>query len=324
MKSYCKHLVIDEAFVRSAFEQWSRSGAGHRNLWRVTEEHGSADALVNEVAREIRGHALILRPIHRYQHVEPTNGKCRQIGVQSVKQQLVDYTVVAALTPLLDARVGFYQVASVKGKGQVFAAHTMRKWAREGGYWVHMDVRQCYPSIRPQVAMAILEKYVRNPDVLYAARALLDTYGGGLDIGSYFSLRMAQMVLSFGYHHVEGLAKERRGLRHPLVSHQLWYMDDILLMSPSKRDLRMAARSLERYLRAEFDLQIKPWKICRVGDEEPIDMVGFMVRPGRTTIRPSIFLRARRAMRRYQHHPTLPGARRVCAYWGWFKHTSSL
>lgn len=255
--------------------------------------------------------------------MEPTNGKHRIIGIESVKQQVCDYVAVQALEPLLHARVGFYQVASVRGKGQLFAARTVRHWAHEGGYWVHLDVRQCYPTISHQVVMAILEKYVRSPDVLYVARTLLATYGGGLDIGSYFSLRMAQLVLSFGYHHVEDLAKTRRGHRVPLVTHQCWYADDILLMGHSKRDLRMAARSLERYLRDELGLTLKRWKICRVGDQEPIDLAGFVTRPDRTTIRASIFLRARRAIRHYQRHPSLAGARRVCSYWGWICHSDS-
>ncbi len=323
MRSYCKHLVITGEHVAAAYQAWTRSQAGRKNLHRVIEEHGSAAALVGEITREIHDRSLTLRPIRRYEHVEPTNGKHRVIGIESVKQQVCDYVAVLAMEDFLHARIGYYQVASVRGKGQLFAARSIRHWAHEGGYWVHLDVRQCYPTISHQVVMAILTKYVRSADILYVARTLLATYGQGLDIGSYFSLRMDQLVLSFGYHHVEGLAKERRGHRHPLVSHQLWYMDDVLLMSPSKRDLRMAARSLERFLQTELGLSLKRWKICRVGEQEPIDMAGFVTRPGRTTIRASIYLRARHAIRHFQHHPTLPGARRVCSYWGWIHHTDS-
>ena len=46
-------------------------------------------------------------------------------------------------------------------------------------------------------------------------------------------------------------------------------------------------------------------------------------RPDRTTIRGSIFIRARRSVRYYQHHPSIRQARRVCSYWGWLKHSDS-
>ena len=323
MKSYCKNLVVSRAHVAAAYGLWEKGLAGHKNTYRVVEEYGSASALIDEITREIATRTLTFTPVHRYQRVEPTNGKVRIIGVQSVKQQVCDYLVVSLLQPLLDAKLGFYQASSTKGKGQLFVARTLRRWSHRGGYWVQLDVKQCYPSIKHDLVMRILSKRIRSEDVLYLAGALLATYEGGLDIGSYFSLRMAQLVLSFAYHHVEGLGKIRRGRHQSLVTHQIWYMDDAVLLGSNKRDLRRATRSLQRYMRAELGLTIKPWKICRVGEDEPINLAGFMVRPGRTTIRGATFLRARQAIRRFQRRPTLTRALSVCSYWGWFKHSSS-
>lgn len=323
LKSYCKGLRIDEAFVARAYDQWAHARAGRKNAWRVTDEHGSSQALVSEIAREVADRSLSFRPIKRYQHIEPTNGKARVIGIESVKQQVCDYAAVLALEDLLAAKVGFWQVASVRGKGQVMAANACRRWVRRGGYYVHLDVRKCYPSISAEVVMGILKRYVRSADVLYLCRCLLDTYGGGLEIGSYFALRMAQLVLSFGYHEVEGMCKYRRGRRYALVAHQLWYADDIYLFSADKRDLRKAARALARFLREGFGLSLKPWKVCRASDDEPIDAVGFTVRKGRTTLRSSLFLRACRVFRRYKRKPDIARARRVTSYWGWFCQSDS-
>ncbi len=323
MKSYCKGLRIDEALVTSAYERWLAAPAGRKNAWRVNAEYGSAGALVAEIAGEIESRSLLFRPIKRYRHREPTNGKLRVIGVESVKQQVCDYVAIEALNALLVAKVGFWQVSSVKGKGQIMAANAVSRWVQEGGYFVHLDVRKCYPSIKPDAVMSILRRYVRSPDVLYLCEALLSTYGDGLEIGSFFSLRMAQLVLSFGYHEVEGMHKTRRSSRVQLVSHQLWYADDIYLFGQDKRNLRSAARQLQRLLLKEFGLHIKPWKICRVSDQEPVDVVGFTVRRNRVTLRSTLFLRACRAFRRYRRKPTLARARRVASYSGWFRHTDS-
>lgn len=323
MRTYCKGLRIDAALIATAYEAWLRAPAGKKNAWRVEDEYGGASALLAEIEREIAERRLGLRPIKRYRHREPTNGKLRVIGVESVKQQVCDYVALEALRPLLAAKVGFWQVSSVKGKGQLMTARAVRRWSREGGYHVHLDVRKCYPSIKPEAVSRILRRYVRSPDALYLCAALLATYGGGLEIGSYFSLRMAQLVLSFGYHAVEGMSKVRRGRRVPLVSHQLWYADDIYLFSRDKRDLRSAARRLQRLLSRDYGLRVKPWKVCQVSDQEPVDVVGFAVRPGRTTMRASLFLRARKALRHYRRAPTLKRARRAASYWGWVKHTDS-
>lgn len=80
---------MDRAHIARAYDEWSHAKAGHKNAWRVPKEHGSVDALIDELVREIDGRCLTLRPIKRYEHKEPTNGKIRTIGVESVKQQVL-------------------------------------------------------------------------------------------------------------------------------------------------------------------------------------------------------------------------------------------
>lgn len=323
MKSYCKGFVMDRAHLARAYDEWSHAKAGHKNAWRVPKEHGSADALIDELVREIDGRCLTLRPIKRYVHKEPTNGKIRTIGVESVKQQVLDYAIVLAMEPLLSAKIGYWQVAGVKGKGQKACKHAMRQWVHEGGYHVKLDIKQCYPSISHKVVRDIVYKYVRSTDVLYCVDAILDTYDLGLEIGSYFSLQMANLVVSFGYHYLEGLHKVRRGKSVPLITHQLWHMDDGLIMGRDKRNLKMAVRQLVRYMRDTFGLSFKPWKVAPTDEIEPLDMGGFVVREGRCTLRAPIFKRAKRAFARFGKHHTLRLAYRVVSYWGWLISTDS-
>ena len=324
LKSYCKGLVIDRDLIARAYVEWLSGQAGHKNEHRVREEYGNAEALIDEILWEVTLRTLEFRPIHRYERVEPTNGKHRIIGVESVKQQICDYVAILALEPLLDAKVGFYQVASIPGKGQRLARGALRRWSKEKStYHVKADVKQCYPSIKSETVMRVLRKYVRSADVLYLCECLLATYDGGLEIGSYFSLKMAVLVLSFAYHHVESLGKTRRGKWVPLVRHQIWHMDDLILIGNNKRDLRMAVRNLERFLKKEFGLSLKPWKIAKTGDKEPLDMGGWVVRNGRVTLRSGLFLRARHAFARYAKAPSIKLARRCASYWGWLIHSDS-
>ena len=321
MKSYCKGLTVDRALVSAAYGRWLTRPSGRKNAWRVANEYGSADALIDEIVSEVRDRRLCFTPIRRYNHVEPTNGKVREIGIESVKQQVCDYVAVVALEPLLNAKMGFYQVAGVEGKGQRLCRGALRRWVKDARYHVKADVRQCYPSITHEVVMRVLQKYVRSADVLYLCGALLATYDrGGLEIGSYLSLCMANLVLSFAYHHIESLGKVRRGRWVPLVTHQIWHMDDLLLIGYDKRDLKAAIRSLERFLRDELGLSLKPWKVCRTSDSEPLDMGGWVVRVRKCVLREGIFLRGTRAFREFRRRPSLTHARRCASYWGWFLH----
>lgn len=319
LKTYCKRLDITREHVLSAYEAWSRGESGHRNGWRVGWEYGSADALVDEIYAEVRSQSLAFAPIRRSLRRDPSSGKMRVIGVEGIKQQVCDYLASMLLDPLISAKTGFYQCANVRGKGLRLCRSTIRRWSRLGGYHIRADVRKCYPSISTKVVSSILRRYVASADVLYVCDAILATYDGGLEIGSYFSLRMAQLVLSFAYHHVEGLGKRRRGRWVPLVRHQIWHLDDVILVGPDKRDLRRAMRSFMRYCRRELGIAFKPWKVRRTGRVEPLDMAGYRACDGRLTLRRHLYLRMTRAFLRFGHRPSVARARRAISYWGWAK-----
>lgn len=321
MKTYCRGLSIGRPEVERAYEAWLAAPAGHKNAFRVPREHGSADRLIDELADEIRGRRLTLKPINRHEQVEPTNGKVRLIGVLSVKQQLLDYVIVTCAAPLLRAKVGYYQVSGVPGKGGRFAVEAVERWVRDGSCscFVKSDIRKCYPSTDPALVLGLYRRYLGSADLMYCIETALSTYDtGGMEIGSYLSQRSMAFALSFAYHHVEGLHRERRGRLLPMVEHQVWQADDMVLFSRSKRDARVAMRSLERYLSDELGLSLKPWKVCLIGEDEPVDICGAVIRPSHTEVRSGTFLRGRRAMRGYDRKPTLDRARRVCSYYGIF------
>lgn len=325
MRTWLRGHRITRGEVRDAYGAWLKSRAGRKHACEVAEIHGSADGLIDEIYTEIAERRLAFAPIRYFDRREKTSGKVRKIGIQSIKQQVCDYLAVRALQPMLDAKLGYYQCASVPGKGQVFAKRHIERWYAEGGYYVKLDVRKCFPSVDQSVVLAYLEKHVGSADVVYLVQAALANYGtpgkrGGLNIGSYLSQYLANLVLSMAYHHIEGLSKVRRGKRRALVRHQLWYMDDLVMFSKSRRDLVMAAREVERFIASELHLSVKPWKACRCGADK-LDMVGYVIGSERTALRPGLFLRARRAYARMSRAPCLSRARRCVSYWGFLKHS---
>lgn len=156
MKTYCKRLTITPDRIDAAVGAWLLGRAGKKNGWRIKAEYGSRENLVSEIEIEIRERRLKFAPIKRHPRHEPTNGKLRIICVESIKQQICDYLAVQCLEDFLNAKTGFYQIGSSKGKGGLFAKKTIEKWITEGGYYVKSDVKQCYPSIKPARVKKIL------------------------------------------------------------------------------------------------------------------------------------------------------------------------
>lgn len=322
MKSYCKGLRITHELVYQAYWEWLKSESGHKNQWRIEKEYGDIDVLVDELVYEIETRTLLFKPIEYHDEVE-RNGKVRHIGQESVKQQIADYILLVALDDFINAKVGFYQVASVKGKGPLFAAKTVQKWIRKGKLcYVHGDIRKCYESIKTCFVYTVVNKYVKSKDVMYLLKAILATYSKGLGIGSALSLKLSQVILSEAYHYIEENGfRYRRGVKVKLVMHQIWYADDFYIFSKHPGYLHNIMKQLYKVFQG-IHLQIKPWKICWA-DCEPVDIAGYVVRADSITIRAKIYKRIRRAYMKYDRQPILKKAKTVCSYWGYLKNTSS-
>lgn len=280
--------------------------------------------LADEIVYEIQTRSLSFKPIKYHEEIE-RNGKVRHIGQESVKQQICDYIALVAMKDFIHAKVGFYQVASTKGKGPLFAAKRVQKWIKEDGpmCYVHGDIRKCYESIQKKSIFDILLKYIRSKDIIYLVGIILSTYDKGLAIGSALSLKLSQVVLSFAYHHVETYGFIFEGSKRiKTIIHQIWYADDFYLFAKSPKHLKWLMRHLVHYLKKVFMLDVKRWKISWT-NSEPVDVAGYVVRIDRITIRSKIYLRIRRAYAKFLKQPTVKKAKTVCGYWGYLYHTAS-
>lgn len=158
-----------------------------------------------------------------------------------------------------------------------------------------------------------------NDDILYLWRSLLKSYEKangctGFLIGALPSQWAAQFILSFLY---------RKGICLSGVNHMVMFMDDMLLMGSNRRKLKRAAETLSRYAEAALHLQIKPnWHVKKLANE-PIDMMGFVIRyNGKITIRAKNFIHARRMLLRKQRAPLVYNqAKRLASYKGYFKYS---
>lgn len=322
MKTYCKGLRITHELVLEAYEEWVRAQSGKKNNWRLIKEYGTPELLSEEIVYEVEQRNLTFKPITYHNEYE-RNGKLRRIGQESVKQQIVDYVLICALKELYEDKIGFYQVSSIKGKGPIFGAKRIQKWvAEEDLLYVHADIRKCYESFDKRLVYDTYAKYVRSKDLLYIIQTLLDTYEKGLGIGSAFSLKSCQFLLSFVYHELEYISRTRRSVRVRCVKHQIWYADDFYLFGTDSTRLKIAMRKAESELRKRYALEVKPWKISHT-NSEPVDFAGYVVTKNKVTIRDTTYLRIRRTYSRYEKKPSVTRARSVCSYWGNLKHTNS-
>lgn len=304
-----------------------------REIAREDKEklHCIADYVSYEMYLEIKERKIELKPIKYDDRYDPLSKKTRRIGISSMKQQCYDYIAVNAMKGMFDAKIGHYQCASLKNKGQLFGKNAIETWIRTNPKkckWVYQaDVKKFYPSLPHDVLKRLLARDIKNNDILYLSSKLIDTYEEGLCIGSYLCQYLANYALSYAYHYVsEMLYAERRGKRLNLVNHVLFYMDDILLLGSNKKHLKKASIELEKYLNNFLGLKLKPTHQLFPIDSRPIDMMGYKIYTYKTIVRKRIFNRANKVyirMKNPKNEMTLKDAYKVISYYGYFKHTYS-
>lgn len=359
MKRYCKNIDIEQrSFIAAAAYECLRKRYNRRDTFRLLAEvsgHTKAEILAQyrscgheamtpyiEMVIDLLHKELLTRqaswaPIVYSEQLDPSSGKVRKIGTQSVKQQIYDYVAVNGLKEIM-RRIGEYQCAR-PGKGPEYGVQAIRRWLRDPAvrYAAQMDIRKCYENISHDNIMGFLCRYVKNPPLLWLTDKLVRSGEQGLSIGSYLSQYLCDLYLSQLYHSISEEAckirRKRNGTekRVRLIKHVLFYRDDILLLGTAAKDVLRAVQFTIKACR-QLGLEIKPgWKFVDLKDQGPerdtafLDIMGYRVYRYHTTIRRRIFRRLRRAFIRTANARkiNLLNARRCLAYYGRIKHTDS-
>lgn len=331
MKTHCKEVrILGDEHLQHAYDEFFRRN--HRRKEFAEFFAIPTSELFGRVRAMVEGRRLELQPISYFWRTEPTNGKKRLIGRESAFQQYLDYVCVTAMPDLFAAKVDFHQCASVRGKGQKHARRYIQKWVRnpKNKMYVKLDVNKFYPSVDRGALFEMLERDIANPDLVWLVEALVSTHRRGINIGSYLSQFLANYYMAGAVRYANELYRVRKGRRgnpdkrEKMLDHVLTYMDDWILIGHDKANLKSAVRKIAKYLKEVLGLTIKPWKVCHI-DCEPVDMVGYIFRRDKTTIRAGIFIRARRAIQRANRSRCITPhiAARIVSYWGYFKVTAT-
>lgn len=360
IKRYCKGVdITDVSFIeKCCFKyldgKWKRNDVSRlfvrfsdysfKEIREVVESENNpklfptVGAIAIHMSECIKNRRLDLKPIKYFTRMDGMSKKERIIGVQEPLHQMFDYVAVEGMKSLFNAKIGVFQCASLPDKGQSYGKKHIERWVKEKKtvYFVKGDISKCFPSIPHKKLKRLLKRDIKNDTILWLVYELIDMFDNGLSIGSYLSQYLSNYYLSYAYHYAsQQLFKIRRtkrkgNIRARLINHVLFYMDDFLLTGSSKKDLRKAMKMLIKYINDFLGLEVKPdWKVCKISDTEPIDMMGFVFRKDRTTIRAKIFLKTRRyflqAKKLLKQGLAIPKllAHRCVSGYGWYKHTDS-
>ncbi|MCL2455255.1 MAG: reverse transcriptase/maturase family protein [Micrococcales bacterium] len=193
-----------------------------------------------------------------YAHFVVREPKVRQVFAPPYRDRVVQHALCdTVLRPALDPRLVYDNAACRQGKGTHFALDRLAGFMREhfrrhghGGYVLRCDVRHYFASIRHDEALGLLARVFGDERIMVMLERIVTSYeespGVGLPLGNQTSQWLALVYLDS----LDRLIKERLSVRY-----YTRYMDDAVLIHPSKEHLRRCLEQMIDHL-AEIGLSL--------------------------------------------------------------------
>lgn len=163
-------------------------------------------------------------------------GKVRHVQALSMDERIIQKALRQyILDKLLTTTLIYDSGATVKGKGVDFARkrivqHLRKYYAKHGnnGYVLQIDIRSYFSSIDHNILLSMLNKKIKDTDVLGLISESMSLYEHGLCLGS----EMNQILSTWYLSPLDHICKERFRIKY-----YGRYMDDIYILHESKEYL---------------------------------------------------------------------------------------
>ena len=205
------------------------------------------------------------------------------------------------LEPIFDKRFISQSYACRKGKGMHAASDTLKEWLYEWNkyhpdqplYAIKADIHHYFQSIDHAVLKTEIRKVIKDAGVLALLDRIIDHNGNmpdgvGIPVGNLTSQLFANIYLD----------ALDQFIKHELsVEAYIRYMDDFVILSPDKEQLRSWLARIEQFLREELKLEFNP-KTTILAAKNGIDFVGYKHRATHRKVRKDSIKRIKRTIKK--------------------------
>lgn len=258
-----------------------------------------------------------------------TEPSIREIFAGSFRDRVVHHLLYNFLNPVFEPKFIHQSYACRTGKGTRLAVEDLKRYLRKlhasknnETYFLHLDVKGFFMSIKKDILFSAISKHVKNPDILWLARVVIfndpteryvvkgdpkifdllpphkSLFGvpknQGLPIGNLTSQFFGNLYLNELDQFVKHNLKARFYLR---------YVDDFLFLSQDKEELKKWLREVSHFLKERLDLELNPKKQILQPVDKGIDWLGYIVRPDHILVRRKVVGRLKQKL--YHFNKTL-------------------
>lgn len=205
----------------------------------------------------------------KYNQFKIYDPKERIITAACFEDRIVHHAVMNILEPVFEKQFIFHTYACRKNKGTHKAVKYVCNKVKHYSYYLKLDVRKYFDSISHQKMKNLLCRIIKDKQTLNLLLKIIDSYSiseeKGLPIGNLTSQFFANFYLSGLDHYV---------LEQLKVQGYVRYMDDIIIFSNSKEELREIFKHIKTFA-LSFELIFKQPVInsCKNG----VPFLGYLI-----------------------------------------------
>lgn len=337
--------VYDLIFsMKNLYEAYEDAARGRRYNKDVLAYSFDTWSLLRELRERILSGNYEIEQYFIFYIYEP---KKRMIMSIAFEHRIVQWAIYRVINPVLIKGYITDTYGCIPGRGALGAMQRLRDWVtyvsrkEDTWYYLKLDISKYFYRISHRVLKKILAKKIKDErllDVLYGIIDCKHTPFGlppgkspgdvpleerlfdvGMPIGNLLSQMFANIYLDV----LDQFCKRVLG-----IEYYIRYMDDVIILSNSKVQLRYWKDTISSFLETELELQLNQ-KTCIRPISQGIEFVGYRIWENRVVLRKSTTLRIKRSLKgiRKQYRDYEMTFERATdtfvSYIGMLKHTDS-
>ena len=233
--------------------------------------------------------------------------------------RIIHHAVMQVMQPLWDKQFIFDLYSAIPGKGLHAGSYRLRRFLREDpkntAYCLKFDVSKFYPSIRPDKMLEIVQRTVKDRDVLGILRdVIFSSPTAGVPIGNYLSQYFSNLYLTPFDHWLKETVRARYYIR---------YCDDGVILHRDKGWLQEVLHQIEEFFDT-LGLRLNPKTSIFPVDRCGVDFLGYHTFRTHTILRKSSARRLKTKVHEIEKNYLTMSPDEILgslgAYHGWLKH----
>ncbi len=295
--------------------QNARKGKKHYQAVQMVD--ANPDQYLLQLQQDLIDHTFTTAPYTQKTIFEPKQRIIYKLPYYP--DRIVHHAVMQVMQPIWDRQLFIYDLYSaIPGKGLHAGSYRLREFLRDTEntqYCLKFDITKFYPSIRPDRLYEIVQRTVKDPDVLWLlADVIFSTPDGGVPIGNYLSQYFSNLYLTPFDHWLKEQMRARYYIR---------YCDDGVILHRDKGWLQDLLPRIEEYFDT-LGLKLNPKTSIFPVDRCGVDFLGYRSFRTHTILRKSSARRLKKRVREIEQNYQTMNPDEILgslgAYHGWLKH----